>query len=501
MKRKLIALICVLTLLVSFESAFAIGDGYNDVYTYNYDYWLDIRESPDAYKIKTELYSAQLGLTTPLKSPKSLFVRDTELYVCDTGNNRIIQLIRDENGFSPVRTIDSFTGAENNTFNTPNDVFVDVERNIYVADTYNNRVVMLDKDLNYLCHYEKPSDPTFDQKLSFLPLKITVDVSGRVYVLADNIFNGIVKFEADGTFSGFIGANKVSYDMIEYIWKAYIMSDVQRSQSESFVPTEYENICIDDAGFIYATNTTFSEYDLKYDAANPIRRLNGVGNDILIKNDRYPPIGDLFWVEGSQVNGPSKLIDITVLENDIYVAFDQTRGRIFGYDSQGVMLWAFGNKGNDVGSFTSPSAIEHMGRDLICLDQLQCSITVFTPTEYGNLIYDAIAQYSKGNYDESADTWNEVLRYNANYNMAFRGIGRALLRQNRYKEAMDYFEMAHDRENYGRAFKLYRKEWVERNIVYVAIALLALVVVWLGLRAKKRMKMEVADYERSRVKK
>ena len=66
----------------------------------------------------------------------------------------------------------------------------------------------------------------------------------------------------------------------------------------------------------------FDEYDLIWDAAQPIRRLNGIGNDILIKNDRYPPIGDIYWVEGSVTLGPSKLYDITVLENDIYVALE-----------------------------------------------------------------------------------------------------------------------------------------------------------------------------------
>ena len=498
MKAKITAIIMALVLVVSFSSAWAIEDGFYTSYTYNYDYWEDVRHSPDAYKVTAVVYNADLGLD-PMKNPESMYARDDRLYVCDTGNNRILELKREGAGLALVRVIDTLNGCEPAMLGGPTDVFADVEGNLYIADPGNERVVMVDKDLNFVKQFIKPSDSTFDQKQSFLPKKLVVDVAGRVYVLATNINKGLVKFEADGSFAGYIGANKVVYTMWDYLWKTYFMSEAQKKQTESFVPTEYENIYIDEEGFIYATNTQFSEYDLKYDNAKPIRRLNGIGDDILIKNDRYPPIGDLWWVEGTTDKGPSKFVDITVLENDIYVAFDRIRGRLFGYDSQGVMLWAFGTKGNDEGSFTTPSAIEHMGRDLICLDKNQGCITLFTPTEYGTLVYEALDRYQRGDYDGSADTWREVLKLNANYDLAFRGIGRSLLRQEDYKEAMRYFEMAHDRENYGRAFKQYRKIWVEKNIIWVVIVLLAVIVVWLGARLIRNAKREVIEYDRNRI--
>ena len=51
------------------------------------------------------------------------------------------------------------------------------------------------------------------------------------------------------------------------------------------------------------------------------------------------------------------------------------------------MLWAFGTRGNVEGAFTSAISLEHMGYDLFVLDQVENSITVFTPTEYGQMIY------------------------------------------------------------------------------------------------------------------
>ena len=497
---RLLALCLAAVMLTPLACALAGEDGYSSTYTYNYDFWNEMHESPDAYRVDQVIYSTTLGLETAMRRPQSLFVQGEDLYVVDTGNNRILHLTRKNGEFSLVRIIESVKGASPETFSSPSDVFVDVSGNIYVADANNNRVIMMDKNLRYIRSYVKPNDSTFDQNLSFLPNKIVVDSSGRVFVLASNVNKGLVKYEADGTFTGFIGANTVSYNLWDYIWKTFFTTKEQRSQQAAFVPTEYENIAIDADGFIYATNTVFSEYDLEYDVAKPIRRLNSIGNDILIKNDKWPPIGDRQWVEGSQDYGPSKFKDITVMNNDIYIAVDRTRGRLFGYDPQGIMLWAFGTKGNSEGAFMSAVSLEHMGTDLLVLDESDSSITVFKTTEYGDLIYRANEEYLKGDYETSADTWREVLKLNANYNLAFVGIGRSLMRQEQYGEALKYFKMAHDRENYGRAYRYYRKELVEKNIGWAVGIIVALLVVLFIVKATKKVKTEVEVHEQRKIK-
>ena len=153
------------------------------------------------------------------------------------------------------------------------------------------------------------------------------------------------------------------------------------------------------------------------------------------------------------------------------------------------------------GAFTRAVSIEHMGRDLMVLDQQENSVTVFTTTEYGQTIYDASELYLNGDYDASADKWRDVLKMNANYPLAFRGIGRAVLRQNQYEEAMDYFQLAHDRENYGRAFKLYRKEWVEANIWWIITLVAAVLIIPLAIGRSRKLKWEVSEHERSKIRK
>ena len=83
--------------------------------------------------------------------------------------------------------------------------------------------------------------------------------------------------------------------------------------------------------------------------------------------------------------------------------------------------------------------------------------------------------------------------------MAFRGIGRTVLRQNKFEEAMEYFKMAHDRENYGRTFKLYRKEWIEKNALWIFLGVILLLIVPLILGRIKRMKWEVIMHEQSKI--
>ena len=511
MMKKAISFLLALLLLIPAAGAFADDsaslkeDGFSTSYTYNYDYWGDVQMSPDPYRVETIIDSMSLGLENLegklISKPQSIFIRNNDVYLVDSGNNRILQIRYKDGKAKLTRVITEITGTEPAGFNYPTDVFADEKNNIYIADQNNNRVVMVDKNLNFIREFVKPDDVTFNQASAFLPSKIAVDVAGRVYVLAVNVNKGFMKYENDATFTGYIGANAVKVNMADYIWKRYFMSKEQRAASESFVPTEYENMYMDEKGFIYATTTVFKEYELLSDSAKPIRRLNGIGNDILIKNDRYPPIGDLDWKSESLQYGPSKLADITAMKNEIYVAVDRMRGRLFGYDSQGVMLWAFGTKGSQDGTFNRAIALDHMDYDLFVVDEMKNSITVFTPTEYGQMIYDATDAYLSGDYTGSDKLWQQVMKLNANYPLAFRGIGRSLLRQERYEEAMDYFERAHAREEYGRAFKQYRKYWVAKNIWWVFLIIGLLLVVPLLLGRIKRMKWEVIMHEHSKVSK
>ena len=463
--------------------------------TYIYDYWNSIQNSPDAYRVSSVLYADDLKLESQLKNPSSIFCFDNLVFLVDTDNNRILEFTYNENKTVELnRIIDSFNCEDPeiiNTFNSPHDIFINVDKTMFIADTNNNRVVKLEFDLNYIMTFVEPDNVIYDKEKSFFPEKVVADRTGRIYVLAKNVNKGFVKYEADGTFTNFFGASKVKYNWTDYLWKKYFTTKAQREQMTAFVPTEYSNAYIDSDDFVYCVTKTFEDWDVLAGNAEPIRRLNALGDDILLKEGNEPPIGDQVFDQGAGIKGPSHFSDVTVLDNEVYLAMDETRGRIFAYDHQGNLLFAFGNKGNIDGFFRSPAALDHVGKDLFVVDSINSSVTILTPTEYGNLIYEATECFSKGEYDKSAEAWGKVLELNGNYDLAYLGLGKAAYRKENYKEAMHYFKVKRYRRKYSKAFEYYRKEWVEENLFKIVLVILTLILIPLIVKIVKRVKCEL----------
>lgn len=461
-------------------------------YTYNYDWWGDVQGSPDFYTVTGAYTSVELGLDKNLSSPQGLFAAGNLIYLCDTGNNRIIELEKvSESELEVVRIIDEFKGdVENTGFSGPTDIAVSEEGDFYIADKGNARILKLDKDLNYLMQFDKPVDSTLDPAAIFQPSKIAIDTAGRVYCVASGINKGLIKYENNGEFSGFVGATKVRFNWTDYIWKRFA-TQAQRDRMESFVPTEYDNLYMDYEGFIFVVEGDHEAEDLKANTDSAVRRLNLLGNDILVRNGDWVVYGDLYMGSGGGYEGPSSFKDVTALDNDVYICMDDNRGRLFGYDEQGRMLFACGGNGNMDGYFKKPAALEHVGTDLIVLDSMDCSLTLFTPTEFGNLVYQAMEQFDAGEYDASEASWRRAMELNGNYDLAYIGIGRALLSQERYEEALDYFEIKYDADNYSKAYKQYRKEWVEEHIGGIIAVILALFLIPMSIGKVKAIKHEI----------
>lgn len=485
------ALVLVTSLLVgSVESLANSSDGNH--YTYTYDCWDVDRESPDAYSVERVISGSDFAECGNFKEPQGVYSVGNAMYVVDTGNNRICHFVYDNDKFTYVKSITGYEKDGNKVlFKGPQDVYVTTEGMMYVADTSNQKIVQLDADGKLVKEIGRPKDKTYTEE-KFFPQKIVVDNAKRIFAQVQNVNKGFMEFadtpDEDGEyFTGFVGASEVTYDFLTYMWKM-VATKEQREQMEMFVPTEYSNICLDSEGFIYAT---ISKIDGDPQSAEPIRKLNAKGTDILVRNGYNDPYGDLRWTDDGEMKDPSKFIDICCLDNDVYYALDRTKGRVFAYDFQGNMLYAFGGHGYKAGYFMTPSAIEDLGDSLVVVDQKLGTITQFTLTEYGRLINEGLAQYKIGQYDESADIWREVLKRNGNYDQAYIGIGRALLRKGDYKEAMEYFKLKLDVKNYSKAYKLYREEWFEKNIGVILIVLVILVLLGFGVGFVKKARREV----------
>jgi tetratricopeptide (TPR) repeat protein len=454
-------------------------------YTYNYDFWNEQVASPDAYRPSAYLLGSQLGIGN-FRDPQGLYIRDNRIYVCDSGNNRIVLLELKENGeHVPVKVVSSvIIDGEESEFNYPMDIFECREGFLYIADTNNKRVLKLDGDWNFIYQIERPDDESIESHIDFLPLKLIVDFANRIFVQSRNINKGLMEFDSRGEFSGYMGANKVYVNPIDYIWKL-LSTQAQRANLDLFIPTEYSNLAIDNDGFVYVTNATGQ--------TDPVRRLNAMGQDILIRNGYEDPVGDIVFGNAGGIVGRSRFIDVVAFENDSYACFDRTRGRIFMYDFQGNLLYAFGGVGNREGSFLLPVAMDRIGSALYTLDSRSAALTRFDLTLYGQKINDALDEYRKGRYESSAVLWEEVLKMNGNYDLAYIGIGRAALRQGEYQKAMKYYKLKHFREGYGKAFQLYRKQWMEQNLWKMLLILAILCITPAAIRGSIKLAKEIRE--------
>jgi tetratricopeptide (TPR) repeat protein len=446
-------------------------------YTYNYDFWMEDVASPDAYRVSAYILGYNLGIGN-FHNPQGLFIRDNRIYICDSGNNRIVLLEAKENGEYELAEVVSSTvidGVES-PFAYPMDIFECRDGFLYIADTNNRRVLKLDRNWNYIASIHKPDDESIEAHSEFIPQKLVVDFANRLFVQAQNINRGLMEFDSRGEFSGYMGANKVQVNPIDYIWKM-LSTRAQRKRMSLFVPTEYNNVSLDHEGFIYTTNAVLVTNSVKVNKeTDPVRRLNAMGQDILVRNGLEDPIGDLYHGSAGGIIGESRFIDVTAFDNDSYACFDRTRGRIFIYDFQGNLLYAFGGVGNREGYFQQPVALASMGYSLFALDSRSSALTRFDLTAYGALINRAMSEYRAGRYESSSAAWEEILKVNGNYDLAYINIAHAALRQGDYKKAMDFYKLKHYPKGYGKAFQLYRKEWMERNLwkIFLGLAILAI---------------------------
>ena len=69
---------------------------------------------------------------------------------------------------------------------------------------------------------------------------------------------GVIAINEEGDFQGFIGAQKVTISALDIIWRRF-QTEEQRKLSQQYVSTEFNNITIDEKGFIYVTTSSIDE--------------------------------------------------------------------------------------------------------------------------------------------------------------------------------------------------------------------------------------------------
>ncbi|MCL2717766.1 MAG: NHL repeat-containing protein [Lachnospiraceae bacterium] len=449
--------------------------------TYNYDLWEQIKLSPAAYIpdkiVRAENFTYNGESIGRFASPQDISRSPYgDLYVADTGNNRIVVI--DSTMSNCIKIISSFdNNGVTDTFNQPTGVCVSGKNQIYVADSQNRRIVVLEQDGTLVKIVANPRSESLDENFIFTPLKVAVDYADRIYCTAQFMFEGIMVFEANGDFSSFFGTISVIITPWEQIWKRLATRE-QRANQQLFIPTEFTGIDIDQGGFVYASS-------IDNEGVQGVRRLNPKGEDVIKKGGNENIGGDLMIFGPTDFAGPSQFIDVVYRGNGLYSALDRRRGRIFTYDHEGNLLYIFGALGTQEGTFNLPVSIEDMNDRLLVLDAGRSEIVTFRATEYGRLINEAVSLRFDGDEALAVDLWKRVLEINENNELANTGLGKAYLTAGDNALAMRYLRLGMNREYYSIAFRRYRNSIL---IEHANAGLTAMAVLVAGSMIFKRIR-------------
>jgi len=427
--------------------------------SYVYDYWEYIVFTPAPYVPGDTISGITLEIGA-FNDPQGIFVaHDDAVYIADTGNSRIVILEPDL--FTVRDVITTFNNdGKTDSFNKPRGVAVTTDNIVYIADTENRRVIALDGH-DVVRTIENPQSEMLGDDFDFVPLKVTVDYAGRVFVIARNMFQGIMTFNTDSDFIGFYGTINVVITLWQRFWRA-LSTQEQRARQQLFIPTEFTGLDVDPAGFVYASN-------IDRDGEQAVRRLNPNGEDVLRKGVNDNVGGDLITLPASPsaFSGPSNIIDVTYRGNGMYSLLDSRRGRIFTYDYEGNLLYIFGGMGQQTGTFRQPTAIAAQKNRVLVLDAVRNELITFNQTLYGELINKAVSLRYDGDEAKAVETWREVLVLNENFELANAGIGKAYLTAGENRIAMQYLRLGMDRQNYSIAFRRWRNDILKENIGWI----------------------------------
>ncbi len=415
---------------------------------------------------------------------RDIFVdKQNNVYLVDAKLNRVIVLDR----YYKIKfVIDEFNNdfGVPDSFTNPSGIFV-TDEYMYVCDTDANRIAMFDLEGNFYKMIYAPESDLFAESSIYKPVAVAVDQYKRIFVVSSTTYEGIIVMDENANFSGFIGAQKVAISALDILWRRFQTKE-QREQSEQYISTEFNNIAIDKDGFIYVTTSSVdaaeqaAEIESKDGTYAPVKKLNAQGDDVMARNGFFSPSGEVQLSAGAtgagEAKGVSKIIDAAVGPSGTWSIIDESRNRVYTYDAYGTLLFAFGDSGMQLGNLQSIEGIAYQGETLLLLDKTAGSFTTYKRTEYGNILIDAISNDENRDYSKAATRWEEIMKRNNNFDSAYIGIGKALVREGEYEEAMEYFMSAGDVDNYSAAYAEIRKLWVEKYVIVIPIVVVAVCV-------------------------
>lgn len=438
--------------------------------------------APIGYSLSDIIDANYIGLEKGLSGAKDMIYSNGFLYVLDSDNSRIVVLDKNYK-LSSIR--EKFTDKSGATIEFAGAQGMDVtdEGTLYIADSENNRILIFDSSNVLIREITRPDSALLDTGFPFRVTKVHIDRQGCILAIAESVNAGAFRFAKNGEFLGFFGRNVVVRTadvLLNYIYKK-ILTREQISKLKNYTPRIIVNLDIDETGFVYFVDSSNSTV-----GASAVRKLNYKGENIFESNGIIDTFGDMEWDREEVKKSYTSFGDVDISDKGFINLLDVGRNKVFQYTQDGQLISVFGGRGNQQGMFTDASAIESVGDSILVLDSTENIISVFNPTEYGAALQNAFLLLDSEEVEKSKEAWEKVLKLNSNSLYPYYGLGLAYENADDYKSAMEMFKISNSKEEYSTVFREYRQIFLQKNSWWMSLlAILFLVAVILVVRCLK----------------
>ena len=467
---------CFIALFVSiFAVALSTVKAGNEITNEPYDTWI-VGLDGDMV-VSSMAYEGINVMNIGFNSPQDIFIdEENYVYVADSKEKVVFK-------FTSHKDV---VKIGEGVLTEPFGVTVGKNGNVYVADKAGYVYVFDDNDTNnyqVVSKYSKPTEPLFGEASAFNPIKVAIDDSYNLYVISEGNSNGVIQLNQDGSFAGYFGPHNTSVSFNSIFNQLLNGEDVTLASGQ--LPTT--NVAVDKKNMVYTL--------VDNAPSNSLKKFNVNGTNIL-KSE-------------TNLNFSNTFKDVAI-DNDglIYTVCNDNTGVISVRDTTGSVLFMFGNKSlttqssyYSIGHFQSPIGIDVDSKGNIwVLDNVDKSIQVFTRTKFADTVIKAMNLYNEGQYELAEIEYQNVVTQNSSFTQAYIGLGNIAQREQRFEAARDYFKIANYKAGYSNAYWEIRDGWISDNILWV-FAAIALIYVFNFLKVKTNLYAKIGfDPEKAKAK-
>ncbi len=470
----------LLALCLVFGTAFSVSaSAPTDAYTY----WTNVGTQRKAvyaksmYDVETTIDVTELGVAQLTQITCICTDPDGNLYILDT-SSRVVVLDNEYNLLAEFG--DLINPADETTVNYKDAKGIYYSDGyIYICNTQNKNILLTNLQGELVNTITLPDSELIPEDFIFKPTKVARDSNGYLYVASEGCYYGALLYSPDGEFLGFYGSNVVAATLesvLTNISNRLFPNAAKHANSIKKLPYSFVDIIVDNEDFIYTCNgyTTLST-----DARNAqIRKLSpGTGTNILNSGVNFTDT-EVIWIDGFH---KQDICDIEVDSRGFIYALESQFDKIFIYDSDCRVLNVFAGgmgSGEQKGTFANSvsMALKDDGDRILVADSNTNFITVFSANDYGKEVKRLDYLTLNGDYDLVKEGWLEVLKQDANSQVAYSGIANAYLEEENYEMALKYAKLGYDKDTYAVAFEYVRKDFISDNFTWIFIVIVVLVI-------------------------